>query len=82
MSGKSRADYASVFNAINNRLHAAVEEALTDNVKAMQSRLRTVFLNVSIKGGAIHWMQACYRNIQTKCLQTAYSNDEGTYEYL
>jgi hypothetical protein len=35
MSGKPTADYAAVFNAINNRLNVAVEEALMDYEKAM-----------------------------------------------
>jgi hypothetical protein len=82
MSGKSASDYEAVFRAINNRLDVAVEESLMDFERAMWVGLRAVFPNIKINGCAFHWMQAIYRNNQAKGLQTAYSNNEGTHDYL
>lgn len=60
----------------------AVQQVTVDFEKWLWSALRTILLDVQIRGCLFHWTQALWRKVQELGLQVAYTEDQGTYGWV
>ena len=84
MSGRRKKDYKRVLNEILELLPYAprVKEVTTDFEAAVWGVFSEVLPSDKMKGCAFHWNQAVWRKVQELGLQTAYSTDKPTHDYI
>ena len=60
----------------------AIEAAVADFEIALWQAMAEVIEDIPIQGCVFHWTQAIWRKVQSIELSTAYTSDQGTYDYV
>lgn len=83
MTRRRKRDYVTVFSHVLRLAgDLRVKRVVMDFEMAMWRSVKKVLPNVQRQGCAFHFVQAVFTHIKGEGLQGAYTNDDGTYQYL